>query len=202
MPSYPSSWIKFIRAWARSPKSVGAIFETGPVASGLLADGADVQSAERLVLEVGAGTGSVTQEILPRLKDDSVTLMSIERDPELAMTMRHRFPAGSGVQVVTGDAIDIKRLLHERGLPQADSVVTAIPWTMLSFSQQAEMLLALRDVMASGTRLSAICYMSAVCTPGFWFFGRNLMKHFDDIAVEGPVLKNMPPCFIVSARKR
>jgi len=201
VPSYPPSWIKFIRAWARSPKSVGAIFETGPVAGGLLADGAGVQSAERLVLEIGGGTGSVTQEILSRV-NEGCTLMSIERDPELADTMRHRFPVESGVQIVTGDAIDIKRILYERGLPQADSVVTAIPWTMLSFSQQEEMLTALSEVMAPGTRLSAICYMSAVCTPGFWFFGRNLMKLFDDITVEGPVLKNMPPCFIVSARKR
>jgi phosphatidylethanolamine/phosphatidyl-N-methylethanolamine N-methyltransferase len=64
------------------------------------------------VVELGAGTGTVSDAISERLAPGSRHL-AIEIDPPLAARLRARRP---DLEVVVGDAADLRAILRERGL--------------------------------------------------------------------------------------
>jgi phosphatidylethanolamine/phosphatidyl-N-methylethanolamine N-methyltransferase len=65
------------------------------------------------VLELGPGTGAVTDALLKRgLREDR--LVAIENNPKLAKLLRKRFPRA---HIITGDAWQMDDLLRE--LPRA-----------------------------------------------------------------------------------
>jgi phospholipid N-methyltransferase len=79
----------FLRAFGTHPRLVGAVVPTSRWAVVDMVDMADIQGAKSVV-ELGAGTGVFTQEILPRLRQDARVVAS-ERDPRLAALLRERF---------------------------------------------------------------------------------------------------------------
>lgn len=79
-----------------------------------------------LVIELGAGTGVVTEALLER-GIPPARLVTLERSSALADLLRSRFP---GVRVVCGDAADLRLLLrHAKAtpLPKPVQVVSSLP---------------------------------------------------------------------------
>jgi phospholipid N-methyltransferase len=94
--------VVFLRQWLRDPKSIAAIAPSGRELARRIARavGRDAKS----VVEIGAGTGAVTQALL----DGGVPaggLLVVERNPELAALLSRRFPE---VEVIRGDAFDLE----------------------------------------------------------------------------------------------
>jgi phosphatidylethanolamine/phosphatidyl-N-methylethanolamine N-methyltransferase len=89
------------------------------------------------VLELGPGTGAVTDALLKRgLREDR--LIGIEKNPALANILRKRFHDAS---IITGDAWELDKLLAE--LPQpiesVGAVISSLP--LLNFpKEQADAL--------------------------------------------------------------
>ena len=76
-----------------------------------------------LVIELGGGTGSITQALLERgVAADR--LIVVECDRALAAVLRHRFPS---VKVVRGDAAELVALLQPLSVRCADAVVSSLP---------------------------------------------------------------------------
>jgi 16S rRNA (adenine1518-N6/adenine1519-N6)-dimethyltransferase len=57
--------------------------------------------AEDVVVEIGAGLGSLTVPLAERAKK----VYALEIDPRLVEELRRRFPGGGGVEIVPGDAL-------------------------------------------------------------------------------------------------
>ncbi len=65
------------------------------------------RNPDSFVLELGPGTGAVTDALLKRgLREDR--LIAIEKNPTLAKLLRKRFPQA---QIITGDAWHMDTLL-------------------------------------------------------------------------------------------
>jgi phosphatidylethanolamine/phosphatidyl-N-methylethanolamine N-methyltransferase len=77
----------------------------------------------RCIIELGAGTGPVTAELLKRVSPDC-RLIIVELDPDLCRHLRKRFPTAD---IVQGDAADMDRLLDERGISQVDHILSGLP---------------------------------------------------------------------------
>jgi phosphatidylethanolamine/phosphatidyl-N-methylethanolamine N-methyltransferase len=92
---------------------------------------------ESFVLELGPGTGAVTQALLEHgLREDR--LVAIERNPKLAHLLGKRFPRA---HIITGDAWQLDNLLRRRPKPitSVGAVISSLP--LLNFSEeQAEAL--------------------------------------------------------------
>ena len=71
--------VRFLRAFAANPRQVGAILPTSRYAVRDMLDLGDVPGAG-LVVELGAGTGVQTGEILARMGPDA-RLVALEIDP-------------------------------------------------------------------------------------------------------------------------
>lgn len=96
------------------------------------------------ILEIGAGTGSVTAGLLeagvPRDR-----LYVIELDARLHRYLQNRFP---GVTVLRGDAADAAELLPPHRVGQISTVVSSLPMRPMARDVQAAIIRACFDVMA------------------------------------------------------
>lgn len=108
-------WI-FLREILFAPVSAGAVW---PSSSRLAAQ--VPLSNEGWVVELGAGTGVVTQALLDRGVNPA-RLVVVERHPPYAQYLRSRFPS---VQVIEGDASALADLLPH-GV-RIDTIVSSLP---------------------------------------------------------------------------
>jgi phospholipid N-methyltransferase len=117
--------LRFLLAFLAHPRQVGAVLPTSRAAVRDMLDMADVPSA-RLVVELGAGTGVQTGEILARLRPDA-RLVAVEIDPRLAQLLEDRYD-DPRLQVVRDSAENLDA--HLDGA-RADVLVSALPYTSL-----------------------------------------------------------------------
>lgn len=105
----------FIRQFIASPAGIGAICPSSPWLSRYMA--AQVPLEDGLVVELGAGTGVVTQALLERGVPAS-KLLVVEFSPDFVRHLRERFP---GVKVIHGNAAHLDAML-----PPGDKVNTIV----------------------------------------------------------------------------
>jgi phospholipid N-methyltransferase len=120
-----SERLLFLRSFLAHPRQMGAILPTSRRAVGDMLDMADVPSA-RLIVELGAGTGSHTGPILERLAPDA-RLLAYEIDPALAASLAQRYD-DPRLEVIAGSAEDLPSRLGEE---RPDIVISALPFTSL-----------------------------------------------------------------------
>lgn len=84
-----SEHLTLLRAWLASPLKVAALTPSSRSFAALVASGVDPDAGP--VIELGAGTGPVTQALLDRGVPEH-RLVLVESDPTLADALRRRFP--------------------------------------------------------------------------------------------------------------
>lgn len=116
----------FLRRWLANPMRIGAMLPSSPSLTRLIARHA-VTGDDSAVLELGPGTGAVTQALV----DAGITedrLILVEIDHELHDWLTHRFPKA---MVIHGDAAKLQEILPRDLIGQISTVVSSLP--MLSF---------------------------------------------------------------------
>ena len=134
--------LRFLRAFAANPRQVGAILPTSRQAVRDMLDLGDVPAAG-LVVELGAGTGSQTGEILARMRPDA-RLIALEIDPRLAALLEERYD-DPRLQVVADSAEHLQKHLDGE---LADVVVCALPFTSLEPGLRRRILESLPRALA------------------------------------------------------
>jgi phosphatidylethanolamine/phosphatidyl-N-methylethanolamine N-methyltransferase len=116
--------LPFLRGWLRDPMGVGLPFPSSFWTARRLARAALDAAVPGAgpVLELGAGTGSVTRALV-ELGCPVQHIVAVERDPELCRSLEQQFP---GLQVLQGDALVLSRTLA-RGPASAGVVISGLP---------------------------------------------------------------------------
>jgi phospholipid N-methyltransferase len=96
----PDDFGHFFKGWIRNPLAMGAFAPSGKSLAKLMAK--DVGPGSR-VLELGAGTGTVTEALLAHGVAPS-SLYVVERERQFVKILERRFPR---CQVVAADALDL-----------------------------------------------------------------------------------------------
>jgi phospholipid N-methyltransferase len=110
----------FAREWLQRPAAVGAVWPSSDQLARCIAAHVP-QRGDGLVVELGAGTGVVTQALLRR-GIACERLVVIERSEAFVEHLRERFPE---VTVLHGDATELAELLP-RDRP-VDTIVSSLP---------------------------------------------------------------------------
>ncbi|AIO67555.1 class I SAM-dependent methyltransferase [Burkholderia oklahomensis] len=119
----------FLRAWLRNPRQVGALAPSGPALATLMT--AQIPSESALVIELGAGTGVFTRELLSRgVASDRLVL--VEADPAFAATLRRRFP---DLRVMNMDAAELGITRGLFGDARANAIVSGLPLVAMPVEQ-------------------------------------------------------------------
>jgi len=129
------------------------------------------------VLELGPGTGAVTQALLehglpPR------RLVAVEKSPRLTDVLRQRFP---GARILTGDALELEALLGGEGF---GSVVSSLPLKVFSAVDVVRLANSIRALLHPGGRWIQYTYQI--------FNGHPPSNAFQRVASD-LVLLNLPP---------
>jgi phospholipid N-methyltransferase len=186
----------FLAQWLRTPGRIGAI---APSSSRLAHAISTVipEHGDPVVVELGAGTGPFTAEIQRRLAGRGRHL-AVEINPKLAQLLRGRF---TKTEVIEDDARLLPSLLHERGLRYADVVISSLPWTMFEPATQELLLKAVLDVLAPHSAFSTFAYRHAAPMPGARRFRELSARHFEEVIPSRTVWRNLPPAFVLHARR-
>ena len=105
-----------------NPAIVGAVC---PSSRWLAAAMADAAQGAQLLVELGAGTGAITEALLAQ--HPQVPLLAVELQPELADLLQQRF---AGIEVRCAGAHDVLSELHEQSPPQT-VLVSSLPFQSL-----------------------------------------------------------------------
>jgi len=179
----------FLGEFVRDPVALGAVAPSGAVLAKMEVDAADIQPGH-VVVELGAGDGPMTAEIVQRSYADFV---SLEPNPTLAKTLRERFP---DVKVDERLAQALPEIVAEMGHEQVDRVVSSLPWAIWSQELQDEILAAILEVLAPDGRMVTFSYLHAKPLPAARRFKATLDRHFGRVEMTGAAWRNVPPAFV------
>ena len=193
MPDYG---LKFLCGFLAHPAAVGSVFPSSKALASATARAAGVADAS-VVVELGPGTGAITEAILAQLDEDAV-FFAIERDAGFVKVLRKRFP---DLTVYHDSAKNIGKHLDERGLEACDSIVSGLPWASFHEDIQDTLLDAILDALQPGGRFATYAYINNYPLPSAKRIRKKFQDHFSEFSIGQPVWKNVPPAIIYSCRK-
>jgi phospholipid N-methyltransferase len=97
------------------------------------------------IVEYGPGVGTITGEILRRLRPDAA-LVTIEMNRDFVHYLR-RTVHDRRLHVAEGSAADVKDVLADRKLGHADYVISGIPYSTMPADVRERILRATHDVL-------------------------------------------------------
>ncbi len=114
--------VRFIKTWLEKPLDIGAVSPSSRMLARTMARYVDPKS-HGPVIELGPGTGPVTEALVERGIDPS-RLVLVEFDPVFCKLLRARYPKAT---IVQGDAYRLKLTLDHLMQEPAAAVVSSLP---------------------------------------------------------------------------
>jgi phosphatidylethanolamine/phosphatidyl-N-methylethanolamine N-methyltransferase len=181
--------LRFIRSWIEKPLEIGAVKPSGKVLARTMAQYVDPDS-DGPVIELGPGTGPVTQALIARGVDQS-RLILIEFDSAFCTLLRARFPRA---KVIQGDAYALRRLLGDVLDQPAAAIVSGLPLMAKPARTRLRLIADALNLLAPGAPLVQFTY--AVVSP--------LPKPLAGVRAEASdrIWLNMPPARVWVYRKQ
>ncbi|MBX7146486.1 MAG: methyltransferase [Alphaproteobacteria bacterium] len=120
----------FFKSWLRSPLQIGAIFPSSrDLAKAIVEQIPDEDDG--LIIELGAGTGAITQALLDSGIDPQ-RLIIIERDDNFFLYLKKKFPE---LLIINGSAEHLEELLDFKN-HRVQAIVSSLPFMSMKQFQQ------------------------------------------------------------------
>jgi len=119
---------EFLRGFLKNPVMVGSVIPSSRVLIDRMLRPVDWDNT-RLFVEYGPGVGTFTRPVLDKLGPDG-RLVTIDTNGDFTKYLRDSIDDPRLI-AVTGSAADVEKILEERGLGQADYVLSGLPFSTL-----------------------------------------------------------------------
>ena len=176
---------RFLRSFREGPRRVGAVLPTSRRTVRATLDMAPIAQA-RCVVELGAGTGPYTREIVRRLRPDA-RLLAFELDPALAERLAAEV-TDPRVRVIADSAANLDAHLDGR---RPEVIVSGLPFTTLPGPVRREILHAARRALADDGVMLVLQYSP--------FIQPELERLFGSVRRRLSLL-NVPPAVLFACR--
>ena len=173
--------VRFLRAFLANPRGVGAVVPTSRRTVRAMLDLAPVGAA-RCVVELGAGTGVHTREVLRRLGPQGA-LVAFEIDPALSAALAAELQ-DPRLRVIADSAANLEAHLDGQ---RPDVIVSALPFTSLRAPVRREILGVARRVLADDGVMLVLQYSPLM--------RRELERTFGSVEWQLSPL-NLPPAVV------
>jgi phospholipid N-methyltransferase len=172
-------WLLFFTKFLRQGRAIASFVPSSAYLARAVVEGIDFAKA-RCVVELGAGTGPITAELLRHAGDCRAVI--VERDPDFCGRLRERF---AGVDIAEADAIDLDRLLSERGLDQVDHFLCGLPLPSFSPETRDLILDVVHRRLRPGGTFRQLTHMP-------WVYYNLYRRYFAEVHFQ-LVFRNLPP---------
>jgi len=145
----------FLREWLANPQRTGSVAPSSPQLGAAMARWLP-RDSDSYVLELGPGTGAVTDALLKHgLREDR--LIAIEHNPTLAKLLQKKYPRAC---IIAGDAWQLDQLLREYApaLTAVGAVISSLPLLNFPEAQAAALAQKIRTVLEPRGRLVQYSY--------------------------------------------
>lgn len=126
---------RFIRQWIENPRLIGAVSPSGRALARAMAGFVELDR-DGPIVELGPGTGPVTQALLARGVEPE-RLVLVEYESRFCHLLAERFP---GVNIVQGDAYGLKSTLDGKVVGRVATVVSSLPLLVRPERDRVELL--------------------------------------------------------------
>jgi len=152
--------VRFISSWLQSPLKTGAVSPSSPALAKAMAAEIDLEIPGPIV-ELGPGTGPVTQAILARgVLPERLT--AVEFNPEFCDLIKKRFP---GVHVVQGDGYALNETLGELARKPLSAIVSSLPLMTRPMPIRLRTLVAALRLLKPGAPFIQFTYAATAPIP-------------------------------------
>jgi phosphatidylethanolamine/phosphatidyl-N-methylethanolamine N-methyltransferase len=155
----------------------------------------------RLVVEVGAGTGAMTQALLDMIPPDA-TLLAFEINPRFSRYLRSNV-SDSRLDVVNASAETLRKEVHRRGYDRVDAAVSSLALGLMPDWQRRAILRELRSLLGEEGVFTQYQYFHALQLKNGQLRRLDLMEFLQGYfrSVRRRVIwRNLPPAFVFACR--
>lgn len=184
------SAITFAREFVRDPVTLGAIAPSGAALARLTVEAAGIAD-DHVVVELGAGTGPMTQEIVRRHPGNP--FVALEPNAELARLLRLAYPT---VQVEERFAEHLPEICAAWGHPVVHRVVSSLPWAIWPDDLQRRTFDGILEVLHPEGRMVTFSYVHAQMLPAAKRLRDTLAARFERVEKTRVAWANLPPAFV------
>jgi phosphatidylethanolamine/phosphatidyl-N-methylethanolamine N-methyltransferase len=179
----PDDFGRFFRNWIKNPLAIGAFAPSGRLLARRMAAGLDERAR---VIELGAGTGTVTQALLDAgVRPENLFLL--ERDQHFLEILARRFP---GCPLIAGDALHLAEHFAD-SLGSFDYVISGLPLLLFTPAQRRHVIRQVFEVLKPSGVLHQFTY------GGRCPLDRELRNELGiEPALIGFAALNLPPAFV------
>lgn len=159
----------FARNFFKNPRMLGSVIPSSRFLVEQLLRDIRWQDA-RVIVEYGPGVGTISEEILKRMRPDA-TLLVFEINDEFVEVLTSRF-TDPRLRVVHRSAADVVDVLREMGLGRADYVIAGIPFSIMSENERQTVLRRTYEALRNGGALLVYQFSTRVRRDLEAIFGR------------------------------
>lgn len=185
----------FFKEYIRNRRTIGAVVPSSPALARRITEAAEVWRAAR-VLELGPGTGALTQAIadsMPR----TCQYLGIELNDDFAKRLGRQFP-GLRFENAAAQNFNFDAALEPD--EQFDVIVSGLPWASFPPELQTAILDRVLPRLAPGGRFATFAYWGFHKLPGGQKFRSLLHDRLHGAETTRVVWGNVPPAFVYVAR--
>jgi phosphatidylethanolamine/phosphatidyl-N-methylethanolamine N-methyltransferase len=145
--------LSFILTWIRSPRSIGAVIPSSKALSKAMAAQIELSARGDLV-EIGAGTGVVTKEVLARLAGQK-KLLVIERNEHFFNILHKIFPT---THLINDDAQNLMQILADQNITEVNAIISSLPLLSLPATIRGNIIAAMAQAIGENGRIIQFTY--------------------------------------------
>jgi phosphatidylethanolamine/phosphatidyl-N-methylethanolamine N-methyltransferase len=187
--------LRFLGTFLRHPRSVGAVLPSSRYLAQALAGELEVGAGD-VIVEYGPGTGPMTDVISEQLAAGA-EYVGVEWDAGFCARLAQRFP---GLRFHRGSVVDVERILTGHGLSRPKVIVSGLPFASLPEAVQKRVIVATRRVLREDGEFRTFQYVHAYGLPSAQRFRRAMRKRFSRFERSRPVVRNVPPAYVLRYR--
>ncbi len=184
---------RFIRQWIENPRLIGAVSPSVPALAKRMASFVEIDRAGPII-ELGPGTGPVTQALLAR-GIPANRLLLVEYEPRFCRMLGERYP---GVRIVQGDAYGLKKTLAGAIDGQAATVVSSLPLLVRPERDRVELLHQAFELMGDDGLFIQFTY--GLTKSPMPLHAHGVSSYYVGKG-SAPILMNIPPARVWRYRK-
>lgn len=187
------SWT-FFKEFARNWQHTGAVAPSSPHLARCMVAAAGVARAGA-VLELGPGTGALTQAIADELAPGA-RFLGLDLNKAFVAALRVKFPQ-LHFEAAPAQDFDFDSVLGHDGY--FDSIVSGLPWTVFPEALQIAILDHVLARLRPGGVFTTFAYTGFHLLPQGRHFRSVLSKRCESLDTTRTVWRNMPPAFVYVA---